>query len=205
MPINLRSMRRAARVLFTDPKFIGLTFVGGFGMASFFVFISTASFVYTGQFGLSPVQFSLAFALNAIGFFAASQTAATLGDRFGVDNVVRTGTLGFALFAALLLVLVLAGVAGLPVIVACLFMANACLGVVIPTCMVLALDDHGDIAGFASSLGGTLQMLAGGTMMALVQPWFDGTALPMVAAIAICAGIALLLSRITLARVARPA
>ena len=34
-------------------------------MASFFVFIASASFVYTEQFGLSPTGFSLAFALNA--------------------------------------------------------------------------------------------------------------------------------------------
>ena len=40
-------------------------------MASFFIFIASASFVYTEQFGLSPTGFSLAFALNAIGFFAA--------------------------------------------------------------------------------------------------------------------------------------
>ena len=57
--------------------------------------------------------------------------------------------------------------------------------------MVLALDDHGDIAGLASSLGGTLQMLAGGLMIVLAGPFFDGTALPMLGAIALCGVIAL--------------
>ena len=42
--------------------------------------------------------------------------------------------------------------------------------------MVMALDPHPDIAGLASSLGGTLQMLAGGVMIALAGPFFDGTA-----------------------------
>ena len=46
-------------------------------MASFFIFIASASFVYTGQFGLSPTGFSLAFAMNAVGFFGASQMAAS--------------------------------------------------------------------------------------------------------------------------------
>ena len=49
-----------------------------------------------------------------------------------------------------------------------------------PTTMVMALDPHPDIAGLASSLGGTLQMLTGGAMMALAGPFFDGTATPMV-------------------------
>ena len=31
----------------------------------------------------------------------------------------------------------------------------------------------------ASSLGGTLQMVTGGAMMALAGPFFDGTAMPM--------------------------
>ena len=35
-----------------------------------------------------------------------------------------------------------------------------------PTTMVMALDPHPDIAGIASSLGGTLQMVTGGVMMA---------------------------------------
>ena len=57
-----------------------------------------------------------------------------------------------------------------------LFVANAFLGLVIPSTMVMALDPHPDIAGLASSLGGTLQMLAGGLMIALAGPFFDGTA-----------------------------
>ncbi|MDX5351089.1 MAG: MFS transporter, partial [Paracoccaceae bacterium] len=39
-PLNLAVMRRGTRVLLTDPLFLGLTFLGGFGMASFFVFIA---------------------------------------------------------------------------------------------------------------------------------------------------------------------
>jgi DHA1 family bicyclomycin/chloramphenicol resistance-like MFS transporter len=199
IPARPRVLLAGARALLTDGRFLGLTFLGGFGIASFFVFIATASFVYTGQFGLSPTGFSVAFALNAIGFFAASQLAGPLADRLGTETVVRRGTLVFAAAAGLLLLLALAGLATLEVTVGMLFLANAGLGVVIPTTMVLALDDHGDNAGLASSLGGTLQMLAGGVMILLTGPFFDGTVLPMVVSIAVCGAIALALSRITLA------
>ncbi len=198
-PVNLKSMLRGAKTLLTSRRFMGLTFIGGFGMAQFFVFIATAPFVYTNQYGLTPTGFSIAFAMNAIGFFAASQLAAPLGERLGMDRVVRLATLGFAGFTLLLLMLTLAGLASLPVLVLGLLLANACLGLVIPSTMVMALDDHGDIAGLASSLGGTLQMVTGSAMVAVLGPFFDGSVLPMVIAIALCAFAALSLTRLTLA------
>ena len=200
--VNVRSLVRGAGVLVRDPVFMGLTLVGGFGMASFFVFISTAAFVYTGQFGLTSVQFSLAFAVNAIGFFAASQLAGPLGERFGMVPVMRRAVIGFALCACTLLALCLAGAGSLFVIIGLLFLGNACLGLIIPTTMVVALDAHGDIAGLASSLGGTLQMVAGGVMISLTSLVFDGTSIPMVAAIAVCAVLALGLALMVLPRLA---
>lgn len=198
-PLDLAAMGRGAKVLLSDRGFLGLTFLGGFGMASFFVFIASASFVYTQGFGLSPTGFSLAFAVNAIGFFASSQMASSLGLRFGARRVIAVATAGFAICTVTLFAVGLAGGATLLVCIAGLFAANACLGLVIPTTMVLALDDHGDIAGLASSLGGTLQMLAGGLMIAASGPFFDGTPVPMLGAIALCGVLAFVLSRVALA------
>lgn len=199
-PFNLAAMRRGAVVLFTDPLFMGLTFLGGFGMASFFVFIASASFVYTGTFGLSPTGFSLAFAVNAIGFFGASQVAGPLGMRHGAPKVMAWASVGFSVFTVALFALALAGAVNLWLCMAGLFLANACLGLIIPTAMVMALDEHGDIAGLASSLGGTLQMLAGGLMIVAVGPFFDGTATPMLGAIALCGVLVLTLSRLVRSR-----
>lgn len=204
-PFNLGAMRRGAGKLFTDPLFMGLTFLGGFGMASFFVFIASASFVYTGDFGLSPTGFSVAFAINAIGFFGASQVAGPLGLRFGAPRVMAWASAGFAGFTIALFALALAAGVGLVICVVGLFLANACLGLIIPTTMVMALDDHGDIAGLASSLGGTLQMLAGGVMIVAAGPFFDGTVTPMLGAIAVCGGLVLALSRLVAGRQAAAA
>jgi MFS transporter, DHA1 family, multidrug resistance protein len=198
VPIEPRTLLAGSKTLLSDPYFMGLTFIGGFGMASFFVFIASASFVYTKQYGLTPTGFSIAFAINAIGFFGASQMAAGLGERIGMARVVTGATAGFLFFTALLFALVFAGYGSLYVVVALLLCANACQGLVIPPVMVMALDPHGDIAGLASSLGGTLQMLAGSLMIALASPFFDGTALPMVTAIMLCALCAFALARLVL-------
>ncbi|GHA45286.1 Bcr/CflA family drug resistance efflux transporter [Amylibacter ulvae] len=200
IPINLRALTRGSKTLLGDPYFMMLTLIGAFGMGSFFVFLSSAAFVYTEQFGLSPVQFSLAFAVNAIGFFSASQFAGPLGERITMGRVVFWGTTIFTFFAVLLLGLAVAGFATLPVIIVCLFFANAGLGLVIPSTMVMALDPHGEIAGLASSLGGAMQMILGGLIIVAAAPFFDGTALPMIGAIALCAIAAFVCAQLVLRR-----
>lgn len=199
-PVRLAEMLAGARRLLTDRRFMGLTMIGGFGIASFFVFLSTASFVYTSQYGLSPTGFSIAFAINAVGFFSASQLAGPLAEKFGMERVISLAITGFAGLALMTTLVVWAGVDALPVVIAGIFMANACLGLVMPTTMVMALDPHPDIAGLASSLGGTIQMLTGGLMIAVTGPFMDNSSATMVAAIALCAALAWVSALLSLPR-----
>ena len=198
-PFDLATMRRGVGLLVRDRGFMSMTFLAGFAFASFFVFIASASFVYTGQFGLSPTQFSFAFAINAFGFFGASQFAAPLGLRLGPHRMILLATTGFALATGSLFVLGLAGYASLPVTVIGLFCANMFLGVVLPVAQVLALEEQGEHAGLASSLGGTMQMVAAGVLVAAAGPFLDGTVVPMLAMIALCGvlafGLALVMPR----------
>ncbi|WP_209007649.1 multidrug effflux MFS transporter [Roseibium litorale] len=194
--VSGKSLWQGTLTLVRDPFFMGLTLIGGCGMASFFVFIANASFVYTGYFGLTMVEFSIAFAVNAVGFFGSSQVAAYLGYKYGMTRIISLAVTGFALVELSLLALTLAGLGSLPVLVLFLFLGNACLGLVIPSAMVLALEDHGDIAGLASSLGGTIQMVTGGLMIVAASPFFDGTAMPLVGAITFCAVAAFVLLKV---------
>ncbi|MEH0070601.1 multidrug effflux MFS transporter [Pannonibacter sp. Pt2-lr] len=198
VPLRPKAILGGCLDLMRDARFLGLTMTGGFGMASFFVFIGAASFVYTGHYGMSPVGFSLAFALNAIGFFGTSQLAAGLGRKHGMARVAFLAVTGFALCNGVLVALVAFGFDALGVVMAFLFLGNACLGLVIAPTMVMALDDHGENAGLASSLGGTLQMLAGALMLVLASPFFDGSVLPMVGAIALCSVLSLAFAALTL-------
>ena len=205
VPVKPAAMFDAFRALFRDSYFMGMTLIGGMGMASFFSFLAIAAFLYTEYYGLSPTQFSLAFALNALGFFIASQFAANFCERFGGVTVVKWAVAGFATSAAVNLILNLAGVDDFVILVGLLLLANSFLGLVVPTTMVLSLDDHGPIAGTAAALGGTLQMMLGAAAISIVSAVFDGTPLVLVAAIATCGGIAALLSLLTLRQTPQPA
>lgn len=193
-PFKFSRMMNAFGVLFRDTHYMGLTLIGGMGMGSFFAFLATSSFLYMDYYGLTSFQYSLAFALNAFGFFAASQLAATLEARFGTINVIKWAVAGYCFFACLLFGVVMLGFDSFPLLVGLLLVTYAFLGLVLPTSMVLALEDHGPIAGTAASLGGTLQMVIGAISIAIVSAVFNNTPLPLVVAIAICGVIAAILS-----------
>lgn len=196
IPLRLADLRAGFGRLFRDPVFLALSGIGGLGMASFFAFLSASSFIYIEHFGLTPTQYSLGFSFNAIGFFATSQFAARLGARYGIPRVIRTAVAGYAVGAVSVLAVTLAGVDSLPVLMILLFLTFACLGLVVPTAMMLALEEHGPIAGLASALGGTLQMLLGALSIGMVSLAFDGTPRPMVLVIAAAAAGALVLTRL---------
>ena len=193
-PFKMRFLLKGCGELLVDKTFMLLTFVGAFGFGSFFIFLASASYVYQQGFGLTSPQFSIAFAVNAMAFIGASQGASRATVRFGNMPVLIWASAGFALASVALLGLALMGLVTLWVCMAGLALANGCLGLIVPATMVMALDDQGDKAGLASSLGGTLQMLAGGAMVVALGPWLGASATPMIAGIAFAACVTLILT-----------
>lgn len=184
--------------LMRDRHFLGLTFIGAFGMASFFVFLANSSFVMINHYGLSPRQYSVAFSINAVSFIGVSQLTGWFAQRFGLHRTVRGAVMGFTATMVLLLVVFAAGVDRLDVLASLLFVGFGFLGLVIPATSVLALEDHGEIAGVASALMGTLQLVTGAIVMGFTGLFLDGTAFPMVAGITFCAMVAMAFTQMTL-------
>lgn len=195
---GLSSALASYALLLGDRRFLGLSFIGGFGMASFFGFLANSSFVYIDHYGLDPTHYSFAFSINAVAFIGMSQFTANLARRYGFNRIIRVAAVSYSAITVLLLALFLTGVDRLEVLMVFLFCGFGCLGLIIPSSAVLALDDHGPIAGSASALMGTIQMVTGAIVMAIVSAFFDGTAVPMVAGIAACALIVLALTAVTL-------
>jgi DHA1 family bicyclomycin/chloramphenicol resistance-like MFS transporter len=89
--------------------------------------------------------------------------------------------------------------------VALLCCAYACLGMTVPTSSILALEEHGAIAGTASSLIGTLQFGLGSVVMAFSGTFANGAPLPMIAGITLCAVLCAGFARVTLRHSPHPA
>ncbi len=194
-----RSALAGYATLLRDRHYLGLVGIGAFGIASFFAYLANSSFVLINHYGLSPRQYSIVFAINAAAFIAMSQLTSRLGRRFGMAPMVRAAASAYAGFMLLLLLLFALGVERLEVLLVLLFLGYGCLGLVMPTTAVLALESHAAIAGTASALMGTLQFATGAAVMALVGLFVDGTALPMIAGIAGSALMAFVMVRATLA------
>ncbi|RUU11569.1 Bcr/CflA family efflux MFS transporter [Mesorhizobium sp. USDA-HM6] len=188
------------RYLMGDRNFLGLTAIAGFGIASFFVYLSSSSFILIDHYGLSPSVYSVFFSINAVAFIGMSQLTGMLADRFGLKRVVWVAVTGYATVMVALFAIMASGVDRLDVMAALLFVGYGFLGLVIPTTSVLAMEEHGEIAGTASALMGTLHFAIGALAMGVAGIFFDGTPLPMVAGITLCAVISFTLAKLTLGR-----
>ncbi|MDA8447382.1 multidrug effflux MFS transporter [Paracidovorax valerianellae] len=196
---SLGGALRAYGLLLRDWHYLGLVFIGGCAMAGFFVYLAGSPFVLINHYGLTPTQYSLAFSLNAAAFIGSSQFTGMLGERFGLVPLVKTAASASGVIMVALLGYYLMGGDQLAVLIALYFVSSAFMGLVIPTTSVLALEKHGAIAGTASALLGTLQMLSGAAAMGIVGLFANGEPLPMVIGMTAGALVGVALAWITLA------
>jgi DHA1 family bicyclomycin/chloramphenicol resistance-like MFS transporter len=184
--------------LITDAEFLGLTLAGAFGLSSFLIYLASGSFVIVNHYGLTPMTFSLCFALNAASFFGFSQLTAGLTAKYGLRHVIRVAVSGLAIAMSIVAMLFLAGVNSLALMMIFLFIGYGFLGLILPTTAVLSLENHGAIAGTASALMGAIQFVVGAAVMAVSGIFANGAPRPMLIGIAISALIAFAIARVTL-------
>lgn len=197
---SLGSMLASTRQLLTDRQFMGLTLASSFAISAFFVFLGNGSFVMMGEYGLSATGFSLTFSLNAAAFFAAAQFCGWLGAKFGMPRLILPSIFGFTIAMLLVFAAQHAGFTSLALMMALLFIGYGCLGILLPTASVLALEEYGAAAGMASSLMATLQLAIGATVIGISGKLTGGTAYGMTAGIALCAVATLAVALLTLRR-----
>jgi DHA1 family bicyclomycin/chloramphenicol resistance-like MFS transporter len=95
-----------------------------------------------------------------------------------------------------LLVDAYSGFGGFAGILVPLFCFISCHGFVLPNTTAMAMAPHGQVAGSASALMGTIQFVLGATTGGLVGAFANGTAVPLAAVIAGC-GVAAFLTHHT--------
>ena len=106
---GLGSALRGYALLLRDRRYLGLVLIGSFALSGFFIYLANSPFVLIDHYGLTPTQYSLAFALNAAAFIGASQFNAALGERFGLELLVKVAASACAGVLVLLLGYYLAG------------------------------------------------------------------------------------------------
>lgn len=178
-PVGIMPTLRTYRSLFRDTTFIALVFMGGLMFSSLFIYVSGASFVLQGVYGLDERQFGLVFGANALTLTVFSQINPLLVRRFGPTNVL-TGAIGFNVVASSLLVVTGAtGFGGLVGILVPLAMVLGAAGLALPNTPALALSRHGEAAGTAAAMLGFVQFGVGAVVAPLVGLLGSDSAVPM--------------------------
>lgn len=158
---------RDFRALLSDRVFTAAVLVQGFVNAALFAYLAGATYVLQGIYGLSPQQYALAFGLNSAGFMVFGYLAGRTSERWSVSGTLVAGLVASAAGA---LGLLAAGLFALPLVVVILSLLIMVSGVAVttPPATTLALADHPQMAGTASSLLGMARFAFGGVSAPLV-------------------------------------
>ncbi|HAP89554.1 MAG TPA: Bcr/CflA family drug resistance efflux transporter [Arthrobacter bacterium] len=160
---TLKDFRR----LLADRVFVGAVLITGFTYSAIFAYLSGATYILQGMYGLSPQGYSFAFGLNSLGFMVFGFISGGLSERWSERGTL---TVGLIMTAAGALGLLATALLHLPLmaIVLSLFTMVSGVAVTSPPATSLALKDYPDIAGTASSLLGLARYAFGGVAAPLV-------------------------------------
>lgn len=186
-----RPFLATAAAVLRDIPFLGYAGVSAFAFASAFAFIAGSSVVLQDEYGLTPQQFGLSFAVNALGMMLVGALNARFVVRFGPARLLTAGLAAMTIGAVLLAVLALAtGTPPLPALLALVLLTTATLSSVLANSSSLALARHARGAGTASAVLGTAQYAVGGLIAPAATVTGQASATAMAAAMAGCAVLA---------------
>lgn len=156
--------------LLLDPAALGLLLAGGMSFAAMFAYITASPFYFIELQHFTPTAYSLLFAANAIGIFAANYVNSRLAKSHGPAIMAGIGS-ACGLGGALLL---WAGGDVLPLVIAGLFVVVAMTGLLGANCVGLLMARYPQNAGAAAALFGSSQfgfgMCASATISYLHDP-----------------------------------
>ncbi|MFT6332402.1 MAG: DHA1 family bicyclomycin/chloramphenicol resistance-like MFS transporter [Lentimonas sp.] len=171
--------------IISDKNFLFYSLAGGFSACGMFVYITGAPYVLIEVFNLTPKAFSWVFSINALGYVAVAQINARFLKFFELHQVLNNA-FKISLTAAIALIICGVYFANLITISIALFVYIALIGAITPSSTALALSNQKKHSGSASALFGSIQFTICAFGALLISKFHNGTALPMMLAMASC-------------------
>lgn len=172
-------------------KFPAFVFFGlgvAFGFGSLFSYISASAFVIQDQFGLSVHQYSVIFAINALGLMFGGMLNNRLLNKFPPFTILRAAVLTVVVSSALLLVST-AVAFNLWVVLPLLFLCVAPTSMILGNSTALATGIVRKRAGAGTALLGFTQFMLAGAIAPIVGLG-DNAARSMAIAMVVCSLLA---------------
>lgn len=199
--LRLRRMAGNIGTLLSSRLYLGYALTASCVGSGLFAFISGSPFVFLQVLGFAAADFGYLFAFCMCGYLVGSWISGRFVLRLGMDRLLRLG-----IVLALAGGLSMAGLAALHLnhvaaILGPMFVFMFAFALILPQAMAGALTPFPQIAGSASSLIGLCQYGLSAIVGTAVAALFDGSALPMAAAI----GVMAVLAALAYAALVRPA
>jgi DHA1 family bicyclomycin/chloramphenicol resistance-like MFS transporter len=163
------------------------TFVG------LFAWVSGASIVMQGVYGLSPVAFGATYAIGAAGYMVGAYIAAHIVMRLGLDRTIGIGTTIMAAGGLFMAAAVALGLSHVGWLVGAMTIYLAGMGLALPQTQAGALTPFPDRAGTASSLMGFFQQTCSAIAAAAIGLYLGASAWPVAGTIAAMGCLALMI------------
>ena len=167
-PLRVGAVGSTYAELIRDARFVILVLVAALAMSGLFAYISGASFVLQGHYGLNQQVFATVFGAGAISFITASQINVVMLKRFSPQSIVVCALAAAVVAGVAFVTLALAHVCGLAGFLLPVWSILAAMGLVIPNAPAVALSRHHDAAGTAAALLGAAQFGIGAAVAPIV-------------------------------------
>ena len=172
--------------------YLGYVLCCTFAYGGIFAFISGSSFVLVERIGMPPSAYGFCFAAVVLGYIIGTLGAGRLTRRVGVDRLILAGGMiaaasGLAMIGLAWNVAAGSQLAGALRIVLPMLVYMIGIGLILPSALAGAIGPYPRRAGAASALLGFTQMAAAAALGGVIGLLHDGTARPMVGAIALAA------------------
>ncbi|ADB30634.1 drug resistance transporter, Bcr/CflA subfamily [Kribbella flavida DSM 17836] len=176
---GLRNFVGAGRIVLANREYVGYLVVAGAAMGALFAYVATSAFVLQSMNGLSPLAYSIDFAVNAVGMTIAALLAARLAGRVSTRKLILTGQIAALVAGGAMLAGALWLGTPLPLALVCFFVLMTAQGLMIPNGGALASAAVPEHPGTGAAVQGFVQWVAAGTIAPLAGLGGEHTAVPM--------------------------
>jgi len=188
-PLHLGSIVSRFGTLLKHRAFMGYALTSTFQFAALMSWLSGAPFTFIQGYGISPRTFGFIFASAIVLFTGCNLLNARFAPRIGSARILRAATIVPIVFGPAGLVLALieryTGAIGWWPFLLVIVPQIAMMALVVPNATAMALQRYPHMAGTASSLMGVMQYGIGSLFGVAVGQAFDGTVVPLTAALAV--------------------
>ena len=156
--LRVRRMVGNYRILWSTPIFAAHALLMGLLFSGQLVFISSSSFVFVDDLGLSEQLYGLSFGLMALGIMIGANLSRALVARWTPRSIVLTAATLGGFGSAVMAGMALAGLEGVPYILIPMIVVAGAMGMSGPAARATALTPFPQMAGLASAVMGFSQI-----------------------------------------------